>query len=82
MPLMGVSGGGGRDDALDAATMRRLLDVGRSLVSELDLESLLQAVLEAARDLTSARYAALGVLNERRDGLERFLTRVAARVRA
>ena len=71
---MGVSGGGGRDDALDAATMRRLLDVGRSLVSELDLESLLQTVLEAARDLTSARYAALGVLNERRDGLERFLT--------
>ena len=71
---MGVSGGGGRDHALDAATMRRLLDVGRSLVSELDLESLLQTVLEAARDLTSARYAALGVLNERRDGLERFLT--------
>ena len=54
--------------------MRRLLDVGRSLVSELDLESVLQTVLEAARDLTGARYAALGVLNERRDGLERFLT--------
>ena len=59
---------------LDEARLRRLLDVGRSLVSDLDLESVLQSVLEAARDLTGARYAALGVLNERRDGLERFLT--------
>jgi signal transduction histidine kinase len=54
--------------------LRRLLEVGRSLVSELDLESVLEVVLEAARDLTGARYAALGVLNDRGDALERFLT--------
>ena len=61
-------------DLLDEARLRRLLEVGRSLVSELDVESVLEAVLEAARDLTTARYAALGVLNDRGDGLERFLT--------
>jgi GAF domain-containing protein len=54
--------------------LRRLLEVGRSLVSDLDLESVLQTVLDAARDLTGARYAALGVLNDGGDGLERFLT--------
>jgi len=59
---------------LDDERLRRLLEVGRTLVSDLDLESVLQAVLDAARDLTGARYAALGVLNERGDGLEQFLT--------
>ena len=59
---------------LDETRSRRLLEVGRALVSDLDLESVLQSVLEAARDLTGARYAALGVLNVDRDGLERFLT--------
>jgi signal transduction histidine kinase len=67
-------GGTESDVQLDEARLRRLLEVGRSLVSDLDHESVLQAVLEAARDLTSARYAALGVLNDRGDGLERFLT--------
>jgi GAF domain-containing protein len=54
--------------------LRRLIAVGRALVSELDLEAVLQRVLEEARELTGARYAALGVLDERREGLERFLT--------
>src|SRR6478736_6361535 len=62
---------GGR---LDEIQVRRLLEVGRSLVSNLDFESVLQSVLQAARDLTGARYAALGVLNDSGDGLERFLT--------
>jgi signal transduction histidine kinase len=61
-------------ERLGDVQLRRLLDVGRSLVSDLDLESVLQAVLEAARDLTGARYAALGVLSGRGDELERFLT--------
>jgi signal transduction histidine kinase len=72
-----VDGGAGPAESyepLDATRLLRLLDVGRSLVSELDLESLLRAVLEAARDLAGARYAALGVLNDEHDGLERFLT--------
>jgi len=61
-------------EQLDEVQLRRLVEVGRSLVSNLDLEAVLQSVLEAARDLTGARYAALGVLNDRGDGLERFLT--------
>ncbi len=54
--------------------LRRLIDVGRSLVAELDLEAVLDRVLEAARELTGAEYAALGVLDPARRELERFLT--------
>jgi signal transduction histidine kinase len=54
--------------------LRRLLDVGRALVSELDTESVLQRILDEAREITGARYVALGVLNEQRTELERFLT--------
>jgi signal transduction histidine kinase len=51
-----------------------VLDVARSVLSELDLEVVLDRVLNAAKDLTDARYAALGVLNESRTELARFLT--------
>jgi signal transduction histidine kinase len=66
-------------EAFPAATtgeerLRRLIQVGRALVSDLDLESVLERVLEAARELTGARYAALGVLDEQRRELERFVT--------
>jgi len=54
--------------------LRALLQVGRALVSDLDLEVVLERVLVAARELTGARYAALGVLDERREALEQFLT--------
>ncbi|MBS1886404.1 MAG: GAF domain-containing sensor histidine kinase [Actinobacteria bacterium] len=60
-----VGPGGGR--------FRRLVEVGSSLLSELDLEVVLRSVVEAARDLTGARYAALGVLDEERRELERFI---------
>ena len=60
---------------LDEQRLRRLIEVGRSLVSERDLETLLTQVLDVARELTGARYAALGVLDESRQSLERFLTR-------
>jgi signal transduction histidine kinase len=53
--------------------LRRLLEVGRTLVAELELESVLRTVLETARELTDARYAALGILDERKQELERFL---------
>ena len=59
--------------ALTDERLDQLLEVGRSIVSELDPEAVLQRVLEAARDLTGAKYAALGVLNEEKTGLERFL---------
>jgi len=55
--------------------LRRLLEVGRALVGELDPESVLDRILEQACAVTGARYAALGVLGESRDELERFLTR-------
>ena len=54
--------------------IRRLLDAGRALTTELDLAALLDRVLETARETTGARYAALGILNEGRSELEQFLT--------
>jgi signal transduction histidine kinase len=60
---------------VDDRRIRRLMEVGRSLVSQLDLEALLQEVLEVACELTGARYAALGILDDEGQGLERFLTR-------
>lgn len=58
---------------LDRRTLERLLDVGHDLVSELDLESVLRQVLAVGRELTGARYAALGILDQRREELERFV---------
>ena len=53
--------------------MRRLIDVGRGLVAQFDLEAVLNEVVAVARELTGARYAALGVLDEDRRELERFI---------
>ncbi len=55
-------------------TARGVLDIARSVLVELDLELVLNRVLDAARELTDARYAALGVLGDSRTELERFLT--------
>ena len=57
---------------LDERVLRRLMAVGRTLVSQLDLEAVLQELLEVARELTGARYAALGILDSERRGLEDF----------
>ncbi len=54
--------------------IRRLLDVGRTLTTELDQSVVLDRVLQTAREITGARYAALGILNEQRSELEQFLT--------
>ncbi len=54
--------------------LRSLLNAGRALVSELDPDAVLERLLEAARDLTGARYAALGILDDRKERLERFVT--------
>src|ERR1700758_81627 len=55
-------------DALDAVRL------ARDVLSELDLEGVLRRVLESARELSGARYAALGVTDESRAELERFIT--------
>jgi signal transduction histidine kinase len=60
--------------ALDERRLRELIDVGRSLVAELDPEIVFRRLLEVACELTAARYAALGVLDEDRHELERFIT--------
>jgi len=65
---------GSDSGALDEPRLRDLIDVGRSLVAELDPEVVFRRVLEVACDLTGARYAALGVLDEDRHELERFIT--------
>jgi len=54
--------------------IRRLLDVGRTLMTELDPQTVLDRVLETAREITGAQYVALGILNEERTELDRFLT--------
>src|SRR5271165_4283864 len=61
-------------EGYDENRVRRLLDVGRALTCELDEGVVLERVLETARQLTGARYAALGILNEQKTELARFLT--------
>ena len=64
----------GTPSDLGSDHLQRLLDVGRGLVSKHDPEAVLEQVLEAARELTGARYAALGVLDDDKRELARFLT--------
>ena len=59
---------------LDAARLHRLIDAGRSLVSHLDIDALLEQLIAIAADITDARYVALGILDQERRELERFLT--------
>lgn len=59
---------------MDRAT-QGILDVARGVLAELDLDVVLNRVLEAAQELTEARYAAIGVLSDDRSELSRFLTR-------
>jgi signal transduction histidine kinase len=60
--------------AVDQTRLRQLIEAGRSLVARLDLEGVLEIVLEAGREMTGAKYAALGVLDENKQELDRFLT--------
>lgn len=62
------------DAPLDSARLRRLLAIAREVLADPEPESVYTRILEAARELTGARYAALGVLNEQRTGLERLRT--------
>jgi signal transduction histidine kinase len=51
-----------------------VLAVARSVLGDLDVDVVLERVLDAARELTGARYAAVGVLDASRARLERFIT--------
>ena len=52
---------------------RSLIEAGIAVTSELSLDAVLQKIVEAAAELTGAKYAALGVIDRSGHGLERFL---------
>ena len=52
----------------------RLLTAGVSILSHHDLDTVLQEVVDAAREVVGARYAALGVLGPDRTSVARFIT--------
>ena len=47
---------------IEPARLERLLEAGRNVLWELDTELVLDRLLDTARELTGARYAALGVI--------------------
>jgi len=59
---------------LDEDRLRRLIAAGRSLVAERELERVFERLLEVARELTGARYAAIGILDDARENLADFIT--------
>jgi signal transduction histidine kinase len=59
---------------MSAGGVDGVLQLARSVLGDLDVEVVLERVLIAARELTGARYAAIGVLDEDRSGLARFVT--------
>lgn len=58
----------------DPEKLGRLMDAVLMIEADIGLPDLLGHLVEEARTLVGARYAALGVLNEARTGLEPFLT--------
>ena len=56
------------------AQMQALMQASLALTTEPSLERVLQKIAEVARDVLRARYAALGVIDERGTGLSQFLT--------
>ena len=64
----------GSPPVLDELRLRRLIDAGRVLIAKLDVDAILEQLLDVAREVTGARYAAVGVLDKSREELERFVT--------
>lgn len=58
---------------MDTAS-RSVIELAGDVLGELDADAVLRRALAAARELTGARYAALGVLNQQRTELEQFVT--------
>ena len=54
--------------------LRALFAAGLAVTSELSLDALLKRLVEAAAELTGARYAALGVIDASGSELEQFVT--------
>jgi two-component system, NarL family, sensor histidine kinase DevS len=58
----------------DQDRLRAVLDAAIAVTSELSIEAVLQRIVEAAAELTGAKYAALGVIDQSGTGLENFVT--------
>ena len=58
----------------DKDRLRAVLDASIVVTSELSIEAVLQRIVESAAELTRARYAALGVIDQSGTGLENFVT--------
>src|SRR5216117_623278 len=54
--------------------LRVLVETGIAINSELSLDGVLERIVEAAARVTSAQYAALGVVDRSGTRLERFIT--------
>jgi two-component system, NarL family, sensor histidine kinase DevS len=66
-----------RDEANErrtSAQLEALFEATMTITAELALDRVLQRIVDLARSLVSARYAALGVPNASGSGLERFIT--------
>jgi hypothetical protein len=63
-----------RVTGVDSVRLHALLGVNRSLMAELDPDAVLEHLLDVAREQTGAAYAAIGVLDEHKEELERFVT--------
>jgi hypothetical protein len=61
-------------DLVEEDRLRQLISLGPELVSELDLDVLLNRLLQTACSVTAARYAAIGILDKERRELERIVT--------
>ena len=64
----------GRGEGTAASGLLGVLEIARGVLDDLDLDVVLERVVEAARELSGATYAALGVLDASRGELERFIT--------
>ena len=62
------------DSVRRESSFQGLVEAGIALSSELTLDAVLQRLVEAAAELTDARYAALGVVDASGKELERFIT--------
>jgi len=60
--------------ARETDRLRALVETGIAINSELSLDGVLERIVEAAARVTSAQYAALGVIDPGGSGLQRFVT--------
>ncbi|HET7034827.1 MAG TPA: GAF domain-containing protein [Thermomicrobiaceae bacterium] len=72
--IFGVIGAMQRSLASQNQELLALHESGMSITRALDLKSVLQQVVEEARDLVGARYGALALLRSDGQGMEAFLT--------